>query len=358
MPAATEPPVATEATEAAATITSETPAAETSGTAAAEAPPATTTGAAEGAAAGDASFQNPVLRSDFADPFVLVDDGEYYAYATNAIGKNIQVARSTDLVKWQVLNDALPALPGWAKLGGSLVWAPEVAKIGDTYLMYYTARDKESDRQCVGVATSDKPEGRFRDTNDKPFVCQAQEGGTIDASPFFDEGKWYLLFKNDGNCCSIPTHLYVQEMAPDGLSLLGEPTRLVRNDKAWEGRVVEAPTMWKHEGKYYLFFSANDYAGPPYAVGYATCETAMGPCQDAPENPILKSTRTKPPVIGPGHQTIILDDDGDTWLVYHAWEVLSSGTRGGRRFMWIDQLVWEDGKPVLKGPTTDPQPMP
>ncbi|HZG68010.1 MAG TPA: glycoside hydrolase family 43 protein [Herpetosiphonaceae bacterium] len=310
------------------------------------------------ARAGEGEFQNPVLRADFADPGVLKVDDTYYAYATNASGKNIQAARSQDLVKWEVLPDAMPALPKWARLGGSLVWAPEVAKIGEKFVLYYTARDKESNKQCVGVATSDKPEGKFRDTNDKPFVCQAQEGGTIDASPFFDEGKWYLLFKNDGNCCSIPTHLYIQEMTPDGLGLVGEPTRLVRNDRAWEGRVVEAPTMWKHEGKYYLFFSANDYAGPPYAVGYANCESAVGPCEDAPENPILKSVLEKPLVIGPGHQTIIQDDDGETWIVYHAWEVTGSGTRGSRRFMWIDQLVWEDGKPVVKGPTTDPQPVP
>jgi hypothetical protein len=45
-------------------------------------------------------------------------------------------------------------------------------------------------------------------------------------------------------------------------------------------------------------------------------------------------------------------------MVYHAWEVLPSGLRGSRRFMWIDRLDWKDGKPVVHGPTTDPQPMP
>ena len=229
------------------------------------------------------SFTNPVLRGDFPDPHILAEGGVYYAYATNAAGKNVQLARSNDLVKWEVLTDAMPALPTWAKLGGSFVWAPEVMKIGQQYVLYYTARDKKSDKQCVGVAVADKPEGKFRDTRDAPLVCQAEEGGTIDAHPFKDGDKLYLYYKNDGNCCSMPTYLYVQEMAPDGLSLVGEPTRLVNNDKLWEGRVVEAPTMWKHEDKYYLFYSANNYAGIEYAVGYATCQSAMGPCEDAPE---------------------------------------------------------------------------
>jgi hypothetical protein len=28
------------------------------------------------------------------------------------------------------------------------------------------------------------------------------------------------------------------------------------------------------------------------------------------------------------------------------------------RFMWIDRLIWEDGKPVVQGPTSAPQPAP
>ena len=305
------------------------------------------------------SFQNPVLRRDFADPFVLKDGDTYYAYATNASGANVQVATSPDLAKWKVLTDAMPAAGAWTKLGGSFIWAPEVMKIADKFVLYYTARDKASDRQCVGVAVADKPDGKFKDSNDKPLVCQADEGGTIDASPFRDGDKLYLYYKHDGNCCSMATYLYVQELAPDGLSLVGEPTRLVSNDRAWEGRVVEAPTMWKQDGKYYLFFSANNYAGIEYSVGYANCDSPVGPCEDAPENPILASRMTqKPLVIGPGHQTIIVDDDGETWLVYHVWEVTSAGTRGSSRFMWLDKLDWSTGKPVVKGPTTDPQPLP
>ncbi|MDQ3703702.1 MAG: glycoside hydrolase family 43 protein [Chloroflexota bacterium] len=352
--ATTAPTPAAEATMAA-TVTEATQGPQATEAAAANTPAPT---AISGAASGT-TFTNPVLRNDFADPFVLEEGGVYYAYATNASGKNVQVSSSTDLVKWKLPTEAMPAIGTWAQFGGSLVWAPEVMKIGEKFVLYYTARDKASDRQCVGVAVADKPQGRFQDTNEGPLVCQAEEGGTIDAAPFRDGDKLYLYYKNDGNCCNKLTYLYAQEMAPDGLSLVGEPKRLVHNDKGWEGRVVEAPTMWKHEDKYYLFFSANNYAGVEYAVGYANCETPLGPCEDAPENPILASRMDKTPlVVGPGHQTIIEDDDGETWLVYHAWEVTSAGMRGSSRFMWIDRLTFEGGKPVVQGPTTDPQPVP
>ena len=305
-------------------------------------------------------FENPVLEQDFPDPFILQDGDTYYAYATNAAGKNISLARSDDLVHWQLLGDALPALPKWAKLTGGLTWAPEVIKVADRYIMYYTTRDKASDKQCVGQAVSDSPEGKFKDTNTKAFVCQSQQGGTIDPDPFQDDdGKLYLYYKNDGNCCSMATYIYGQELAPDGLSLLGEPVRLIRNDKQWEGHVIEAPTMFKHDGKYYLFYSANNYAGFEYAVGYANCESPLGPCEDAPENPILKSHLENKDalIIGPGHQDVFQVGD-QTWIMYHVWQALSSGLRGSQRFMWLDRIEWKDGKPVVEGPTTDPQPIP
>ncbi len=306
----------------------------------------------------EGSFVNPVFRQDFPDPHVIEVDGTYYAYATNASGRNIQMAKSTDLIDWEYLSDAMPVLPSWAQLGGSYVWAPEVMQIGDQFVMYYTARDKEADVQCVGLAVSDSPEGKFRDPNDSAFVCQTEEGGTIDAHPFLDDdGKLYLYYKNDGNCCNMPTYLYVQEMTPDGLSLVGEPVRLVRNDAAWERHVIEAPTMWKHEDRYYLFFSANNYGGMEYAVGYANCEGPMGPCEDSPDNPILSSVMENPPVIGPGHQTLMQVGD-ETWIVYHAWEVTSAGLKGTRRFMWADPISWEGGEPDVLGPTTQPQPAP
>jgi GH43 family beta-xylosidase len=101
----------------------------------------------------------------------------------------------------------------------------------------------------------------------------------------------------------MPTYIYVQEMSPDGLELVGEPVRLIRNTEVWESHVIEAPSMLKHEDRYYLFYSANNYAGVEYAVGYAVCESPLGPCEKAEENPILETLLERPPVIGPGHQT-------------------------------------------------------
>lgn len=304
------------------------------------------------------TFQNPVFRRDFPDPGVVDYQGTFYAFATNGSGQNVQAARSQDLVRWEAMPDAMPALPAWVRLGQPDVWAPEAIEAGGQYVLFFTARDKASGKQCIGVATAPSPAERFRSAADAPLVCQTAEGGSIDPSPFRDGDQLFLYWKNDGNCCGQPTYLYVQPLAPDGLSLAGEPTRLVRNDAPWEGSVVEAPTMVRHDEDYFLFFSGNSYGGLEYAVGYALCESPRGPCQDAETNPILASKADAPPlVVGPGHQEVV-EAGGETWMLYHAWEVLSNGTRGNRRFMWLDRLEWPGGQPDVIGPTVDPQPAP
>src|SRR5688572_3077624 len=96
------------------------------------------------------SYTNPVYNSDFPDPHVILVDGTYYAYSTVVSPSNIQVISSKNLVNWEDLGDALPALPKWAMINSGFTWAPGVIQIEDTFVMYYVARDKEADLQCIG----------------------------------------------------------------------------------------------------------------------------------------------------------------------------------------------------------------
>jgi beta-xylosidase len=334
-----------------------------SGSAGASAAPSADPSTAAEPAEGE--FKNPVLDRYFADPFVLEVDGTYYAYATGNLTYNLQVSTSTDLVEWSRPKEALARLPLWQPSSKGLTWAPEVIETPAGFVMHYTGRDVQEGKQCLAVAVADSPEGPFVDESEEPLLCQYDEGGSIDSSPFVDEdGKLYLLWKNDGNCCGLPTRIYMQEMSEDGLELVGEARDIgARNDAGWERDLVEAPTLLLHEGTYYLFFSANGYNTRNYAVGYATSDELFGPYEDAPENPILKTEAAvgtpRGEAAGPGHQSVIADDDGDLWMVYHAWDVALVGDPlGGTRTLWIDELIIEDGKARVEGPDAGPQPIP
>ncbi|HZC07419.1 MAG TPA: glycoside hydrolase family 43 protein [Ktedonobacterales bacterium] len=293
----------------------------------------------------------PAIRSDFADPAVLVVGNTYYAYATNAYGKHIQVARSLDLREWTLLPDALPVLPAWADSRGDWVWAPAVLQVGQRFLMYYTARDAASAHQCIGVATSASPIGPFTDHNVQPLICQLSLGGSIDPAPFRDGSALYLYFKSDGNCCRQLTHLWGQRLTPDGLALVDSPVSLLTNDQPWEGNVVEAPNMLAHDGQYDLFYSANDYATDRYAVGYARCQTPLGPCVKTTDKPLLASAPMSPEQLsGPGGGAFF-EAAGATWIAFHAWNLESSGSV---RSLMIERLGWRGDTPVVPAPATSP----
>jgi len=304
-------------------------------------------------APGAGTFVNPVIDRDFPDPGVLRVGDTYYVYATNGAGANIQAARSKDLVRWDPLVDVLPILPTWAERG--FTWAPDVIETnpGSSYVMYFTARHRASGKQCIGVASAATPDGLFDPKGDQPLICQIDEGGSIDPSAFKDDdGQRYVLWKNDGNCCGFDTWLYIQKVAPDGLTLQGAPTRLIDQTLAWEGSLVEAPTMWKHSGMYYLFYSANRYSGLAYAVGYAKAPALLGP-YTKPGTPLLTTSQKNGPVFGPGGQTIVVAKDGRTWMLYHSWDPTIT-----YRAMNIDELVWQGDVPVVKGPNRIPEPVP
>lgn len=300
------------------------------------------------------------MRANFPDPFLL-DAGEVvYAYATNG-GEpfvNVQVARSRDLQNWTLLSghDAFPELPGWAKRGRT--WAPEVLRVGDRYLLYFTALHRTRDRQCVGVAESRHPLGPFVSRAPAPFVCQYALGGSIDASPFRDrDGRIYLLFKNDGNRpdTRLPTRIYAQPLTPDGAATAGPPRVLAQNDTAWEGGIVEAPTMVRRGDDYLLFYSGSGYdrrpgAPSPYGMGYARCRTPLGPCTDAPGNPLLRSGMRLGAACldGPGHQAL-LERGGTTWLAFHSWHATAEcRPRARERRLHMARLRWTGGEPAVE----------
>jgi beta-xylosidase len=286
------------------------------------------------------------------DPAVLAAGGVFHLYTTQGSGSNVQTATSKDLVNWTEGPDALPSVGSWARLGNT--WAPEVLARNGRFVMFYTATDIASGRQCVGRAESTSPAGPFVDHGKKAFVCQPELGGDIDANPVVISGKPYLYWKNDGNCCGKPVHLWGQALNADATELIGRPVQLLSNTQSWQGNLVEAPEMVAHAGKFYLFYSANDYASTSYTEGYAICAKPLGPCLDQ-SKPVLVSTDK---AAGPGHAYIFTVGQ-NWWILYHAWPPDAIGSELPGRQLWLDPLTWDrSSKPVVTGPNAATQPLP
>ena len=302
----------------------------------------------------------PVYRDNFPDPHVILHRGEFIAYATND-GINLPMLTSRDLVNWAPVRDrsggrvdGMPVLAPWVQEGRT--WAPEVMKVGAKWLLYYTAHSRRKKMQCLGVAAADDPRGPFRDPSTEPLVCQTDQGGTIDANPFRDsDGKLYLYYKSDGNAVRKTSWIWGQRLSDDGLKVVGPAVPLIRDDAKWEWRLVEAPAMVRSPAGLQLFYSAAFFGWDPnerlsrYATGYATCAGPLGPCRDAPENPILHSFNDRQAgcLSGPGHPGIF-QVGTRTFMAFHAWAATSGCRKADdKRYLYIAPLFWKDGKPQL-----------
>jgi beta-xylosidase len=290
---------------------------------------------------------------DFPDPFIMHEGNVYYAFATGAGSRNIQLARSEDLLHWSAMPDALPSLPAWAASQKGLTWGPAALRRRNQFILYYTTRDRASGFQCISRAVAPRPEGPYADTSESPFVCQVSGSaglcGSIDPSPFLDlDGSLYLLWKSDENsaACRKPPRLWAQRMIEEGTGVVEQPVSLLSIDRPWEGSIVEGPSMILRDGRYFLFYSANVYDSAAYAIGYAMCAGPIGPCHKVSnEMPFLHSAED---AAGPGGQQFFDDGDGRLWMAYHAWTAAKTTYRdGGVRSLRLARMDFLDGLPVL-----------
>jgi arabinan endo-1,5-alpha-L-arabinosidase len=307
-------------------------------------------------------FANPVLDADFPDPaLVQAPDGYYYAYATQTErdGRmiNIQVARSSNLARWEYLGEALPTKPGWASKTQDF-WAPHVVRDGERYIMYYSAKPDNADERhglCLAVATAASPGGPFVDLG-RPLQCGE---GFVNIDPMaYDDpatGK-RLLYWGSGF-----KPIKVQELGPDRLSFApgSAAVDLISPNPVKDAFPVLVEGAWvvRRGGYYYMFYSGDNCCGAKanYAVMVARSRSATGPFET------LEQATGKPHSIilekngiwhAPGHNAVVTDSAGRDWIVYHAVDVRRprqkpSDDINTRRILLIDRLEWKDGWPVV-----------
>ncbi len=300
----------------------------------------------------DGSLRNPIIPGDHPDPTIIRVGQTYWTASTAGNwAPEFSLYKSTDLHHWTAAGAIFAHTPEWADRD---FWAPELVSDGGRTLVYYVAR-KRGGGLCVGVGTASEPQGPYEDHG--PIECQSD--GSIDPAFVRDEhGTPYLIWKEDGNSQKKPTIIWAQPLTPDLLMLTGEKKELIENDPAsWEGGVVEAPYILRHDGAFFLFYAGNACCGVncKYAEGVARADRLLGPWVKDPANPIIRPNGVWK---CPGHGTAVETPEGKYLFVYHAYP--ASGFAYLGRESLIDSITWnKDGWPVVnqgRGPGTDAGP--
>ena len=306
-------------------------------------------------------YTNPVFDQNTPDPSVVqAPDGAFYAYGTGG-----PCRKSYDLVNWEDMGIALQR-PTWndsvrTDKEGKVhpmrfsLWALDVSRVGKKYLVHYaSAYWGNETRTGLGVAEGTSPT-EFTDCG--KMFCSTEIGvqNSIDPCYVKDKGKKYLIWGSF-------RRLYMGRLTKDG-KRIKNPSHLTQV----AGTAFEGAMVYKRKGYYYLFASVGtccEGAKSTYHTVVGRSKKLAGPYVDRQggrmldnhyETVIKGNDRWK----GPGHNSeIITDKEGDTWLLYHAYDALDP-EKG--RVMLLDKLLWdEEGWPYVKGgtPSTTPQDAP
>lgn len=306
-------------------------------------------------------YTNPVFDQNTPDPSVVqAPDGAFYAYGTGGTCR-----KSYDLVHWEDMGIALKR-PTWndsvrTDKEGKVhpmrfsLWALDVSRVGKKYLVHYaSAYWGNETRTGLGVAEGTSPT-EFTDCG--KMFCSTEIGvqNSIDPCYVKDKGKKYLIWGSF-------RRLYMGRLTKDG-KRIKNPYHLTQV----AGTAFEGAMVYKRKGYYYLFASVGtccEGAKSTYHTVVGRSKKLAGPYVDRQggrmldnhyETVIKGNDRWK----GPGHNSeIITDKEGDTWLLYHAYDALDP-EKG--RVMLLDKLLWdEEGWPYVEGgtPSTTPQDAP
>lgn len=255
--------------------------------------------------------QQLVLPGDHPDPSVVKIGNEYWATGTTSNWfPAFPLYHSTDLIHWKSAGHVFTGKPDWVDY---YMWAPEITCENGKVYLYYTAR-KKGGNLCIAAAVADKPEGPYRDLG--PLVCQ--DDGSIDAFPMRDEnGKLYVIWKEDGNSLGKPTPIWAAELKEDRTGVTGEKHELFRADVPWEHGLVEGVSIIKNKNYFYAFYAGAGCCGRAcsYGTGVARAKNLLGPWEKYPGNPILTDNADWK---CQGHGTPV-EKNGRYYFLYHAY---------------------------------------
>ncbi len=317
-------------------------------------------------------YSNPLMvttntggnyNGEIADPSVVRgDNGYYYIVATNRV-----LLRSEDTVNWEVVTGNIIDVPAWGKevVDESYgLWAPDLIKIGDKWIYYYSLSGWGAP-VGIGYATADDVEGPYTDQGKLFDLNEIGIQNCIDPQPFVDvDGSVYMTVGSFQG-------LYLVELTEDGTACLNGVEYQKENKVlvagypgGWDGSTYEGGYIMRKDDKYYYFGSAGtccEGQSSTYRVYVGVADNVAGPYRGKDNRPLTLSGNgttcgelvlwagaagVEKEVVGPGHNSILVDDAGDWWMYYHAFSNLD---KFGTRHLFMDKIEWdEDGFPYVE----------
>jgi predicted GH43/DUF377 family glycosyl hydrolase len=283
---------------------------------------------------GDATYRNS--SSPFSkDPTVIRHNGRYLMYySVNYDSRRFPrklhngkvrgwwgaVAESADLVNWKRIGDI--EITGDVEFS-SIAVAPCVKKLDGKIHLFCQGKAKGGNRNdAIWHATSE--DGiTFKLNGDKPIFrpkCKWALDRAIDAEVYKVDDRLILMYATrdpDGKIqmLGMASAPYGSDYGADKWMNLSDDKPLIKPDLPWEMNCIEAPTVIKHKGIWYMFY-AGAYNHERQQIGVAWSADGINykrlqNCPVLPHGPEKSWNAWES-----GHPGVFVDDDGMAYLFY------------------------------------------
>lgn len=304
--------------------------------------------------AGD-EFYNPILQGCYPDPAICRKGNDYYLVCSSfAMFPGVPIFHSTDLVNWTQIGHVLDRVSqlDTHDTGISMgVYAPGITynPNNDTFYMIVTAFAGRGGN--IIVKTKDPRKGWS-----EPIRL---DFGGIDPSIFFDDnGKAYIVH-NDAPARDQELYnghrvikVWEYDVATDKV-IPGTDKVIVNGgvDLAKKPIWIEAPHIYKKNGKYYLM-CAEGGTGNWHSEVIFKSDSPTGPFVPAPSNPILTQRHFPVDRVNKvdwaGHADLVPGPDGKYYGVFLAVRPNDSLRVNTGRETFILPVDWSGEFPVFE----------
>ena len=289
------------------------------------------------------------------DPTIIKENGKYYRIQT---GPGIPLFVSDNLKEWKEYGHIFNDSPSWVKekvplAGKNDFWAPDCLFRKGSYRIYYSVSSFGKNTSAIGMcklSTLDLKSKAFTIEDCGPVLCSGEKDdfNAIDAQVCSDgKGQDYLLFGSFWKGLQL-VKLNEEGFVEDGADFIHIASRnLIPNS-------IEGGFIYRRNDMYFLFAS-HDFCcrglESTYKIVVGASPSIEGPYYDGEGRPmlqgggsLLRDGNSFSAFAGPGHNSIFEDEDGKTYIVYHAYD----RQKGGRPALQIEEIKWKNDWPYLE----------
>ena len=318
------------------------------------------------------TYQNPLFvantsgtyySTEIADPCVVRDEkGEFWSFSTCR-----RVLHSVDGCEWEKWSDSIIKKPSWgdahfsaAGKAGAELWAPDVVKIGDKWIYYYSISDFGY-AAGIGYATADEVGGPYTDHG---RLFWSEETGEKESVGVISSIDQQVIFGDDGHIYMVLgsfSKIWMIQLTDDGMGLYNGWEYQRQNKVLIASNRFEGSWIFKRGEYWYYMGSAGTCCSgkdSTYRVRVGKSKSLFGPYIDSDGNRmdalneengdlVVWAKKSNQNTIAPGHHSVVKDDAGDFWWYGHCFYEYDAFRT---RHLAMDKLLWdENDMPYIDG---------